>query len=67
VGAALLDLVVEHFRREGASRVVMSTLPRMQAAQRIYQRAGFTRLPERDWAPAPGIDLIAYGLELVPS
>jgi ribosomal protein S18 acetylase RimI-like enzyme len=67
VGAALLDLVVGHFRREGASRVVMSTLPRMQAAQRIYQRAGFTRLPERDWAPAPGIDLIAYGLELDPS
>jgi ribosomal protein S18 acetylase RimI-like enzyme len=64
VGAALLDLVVEHFRREGASRVVMSTLPRMQAAQRIYQRAGFARLPERDWSPAPGIDLIAYGLEL---
>jgi len=64
VGAALLGLVVEHFRRDGSSRVVMSTLPRMQAAQRVYQRAGFTRLPERDWSPAPGIDLIAYGLEL---
>jgi ribosomal protein S18 acetylase RimI-like enzyme len=64
IGAALLGLVVEHFRRDRASRVVMSTLPRMQAAQRIYQRAGFTRLPERDWSPAPGIDLIAYGLDL---
>ena len=64
VGAALLDLVVEHFRSDGASRVVMSTLPRMQAAHRIYERAGFTRLPERDWSPAPGIDLISYGLPL---
>ena len=64
IGAALLGLVVDHFRRDGATRVVMSTLPRMQAAQRIYQRAGFTRLPERDWSPAPGIDLIAYGLDL---
>jgi len=64
IGAALLDLVVEHFRREGDTRVVMSTLPRMQAAQRIYERAGFVRLPERDWSPAPGIDLIAYGLDL---
>ncbi len=64
VGAALLALVVEHFRRDGAVRVVMSTLPRMEAAQRIYQRGGFTRLPERDWSPAPGIDLIAYGHEL---
>jgi len=64
IGAALLDLVVEHFRRDGASRVVMSTLRRMQAAHRIYERAGFVRLPDRDWSPAPGIDLIAYGLEL---
>jgi ribosomal protein S18 acetylase RimI-like enzyme len=64
IGAALLDLVLDHFRREGASRVVMSTLPRMRAAQRIYERAGFVRLPDRDWSPAPGIDLIAYGCEL---
>jgi ribosomal protein S18 acetylase RimI-like enzyme len=64
IGAVLLDLVVDRFRGDGASRVVMSTLPRMRAAHRIYERAGFVRLPERDWSPAPGIDLIAYGLEL---
>jgi ribosomal protein S18 acetylase RimI-like enzyme len=64
IGAGLLDLVVEHFRREGATRVVMSTLPRMQAAHRIYERAGFLRMPERDWSPAEHIDLITYGLEL---
>ena len=39
VGAALLDLVVEHFRREGASRVVMSTLPRMRCGP-AHLRAG---------------------------
>jgi len=64
IGAGLLDLVIEHFRVEGATRVVMSTLPRMQAAQRIYERAGFVRMPERDWSPAEHIDLITYGLEL---
>jgi ribosomal protein S18 acetylase RimI-like enzyme len=64
IGAGLLDLVVEHFRRQGASRVVMSTLPRMHSAHRIYERAGFVRLPERDWSPAEGIDLITYVLEL---
>jgi ribosomal protein S18 acetylase RimI-like enzyme len=64
IGASLLDLVVEHFRGEGASRVVMSTLPRMRSAHRIYERAGFIRLPERDWSPAEGIDLITYALEL---
>jgi ribosomal protein S18 acetylase RimI-like enzyme len=64
IGAALLDLVVEHFRREGASRIVMSTLPRMRSAHRIYEAAGFVRLPERDWSPAEDVHLISYVLEL---
>ena len=64
VGAALLDLVVEHFRSQRASRVVMSTLPTMRTAHRIYERAGFVRLPERDWSPMASVDLIAYTLEL---
>jgi ribosomal protein S18 acetylase RimI-like enzyme len=64
VGAALLDVVVERFRREGASAVVMSTLPRMRAAQRIYERAGFVREPSRDWTPLPGVHLITYLLDL---
>lgn len=64
VGSALLRLVVDRFRGEGASAVVMSTLPRMRAAQRLYQGAGFTRDPERDWSPLPGVDLIAFRLEL---
>jgi ribosomal protein S18 acetylase RimI-like enzyme len=64
VGAALVDLVVDRFRREGASAIVMSTLARMQAAHRIYQRAGFVRDPERDWSPLPGVDLITYRLDL---
>mgnify|MGYP004634202519 FL=1 len=36
----------------------------MTAAQRLYQRLGFTRLPERDWQPAPGIDLLVYAREV---
>ena len=67
IGAALLDLVVDHFRREGDSRVVMSTLPRMRSAHRIYERAGFVRLPERDWSPTDEVHLITYVLELAPS
>jgi ribosomal protein S18 acetylase RimI-like enzyme len=64
VGAALLDVVVAHFRSAGASRVVMSTLPTMRAAHSIYERAGFVRMPERDWSPMADVHLIAYGLEL---
>jgi ribosomal protein S18 acetylase RimI-like enzyme len=36
----------------------------MTAAQRLYERLGFTRLPERDWSPAPGVGLIVYSREL---
>jgi ribosomal protein S18 acetylase RimI-like enzyme len=64
VGAALVGLVVDRFRREGASAVVMSTLARMKAAQHVYRLAGFVRDPERDWSPLPGVDLITYRLDL---
>jgi ribosomal protein S18 acetylase RimI-like enzyme len=43
---------------------VLLTQADMRAAQRLYQRAGFRRLPDRDWSPRPGITLLAYGLPL---
>jgi hypothetical protein len=46
--------------------LVLLTQPEMQAAQHLYRRAGFRRLPERDWSPAPGVVLLAYGLALPP-
>jgi hypothetical protein len=36
----------------------------MTAAHRLYQRLGFTRLPERDWSAAPGVDLMVYARQL---
>jgi ribosomal protein S18 acetylase RimI-like enzyme len=67
VGGALVRLVVDRFRSQGAMAVVMSTLPRMRDAHRIYERAGFLRDPERDWSPMPGIDLVTYRLVLEAS
>ena len=48
----------------GCSAIVLSTLPVMHAAHRLYERLGFVRTPERDWYPAPGVHLITYRLEL---
>jgi hypothetical protein len=59
--------VVDRFRSQGATAVVMSTLPRMRDAHRIYEHAGFLRDPERDWSPMPGIDLVTYRLVLEAS
>ena len=66
VGAALVGLCINRFREVGAPGIVLSTLPAMHAAHRLYERHGFERLPDRDWSPAPGVDLVAYYLDLVP-
>ena len=64
VGAALVDLVVDRFRRDGVRAIVMSTLPVMTSAHRIYEAVGFVRAPELDWSPTDTVHLLGYRLEL---
>jgi ribosomal protein S18 acetylase RimI-like enzyme len=65
VGEALVRHVLDRFREEGASAVVLSTRSTGTApAHRLYQRLGFERCPARDWSPLPGVDLLVYRLEL---
>ncbi|MGK5170603.1 GNAT family N-acetyltransferase [Geodermatophilus sp. CPCC 205761] len=64
VGTLLVTTCLHRARAAGKRRMVLSTGPTMTAAHRLYERLGFTRLPERDWAPVPGIDLMVYALEL---
>jgi ribosomal protein S18 acetylase RimI-like enzyme len=63
VGRALTEFVLDRFRSEGATGMVLSSLPGMGAAHGIYERLGFTRDPALDWHPMPDVDLIAYRLE----
>ncbi|TWD75406.1 putative N-acetyltransferase YhbS [Kribbella amoyensis] len=64
VGTALSEHCVERSRELGLRRVVLSSATYMTTAHRIYERLGFTRLPERDWSPVPGVDLYAFTLDL---
>jgi ribosomal protein S18 acetylase RimI-like enzyme len=64
VGTRLLRTALSWAELAGARRVVLSTLPQMRAAHRLYERTGFRRLPDRDWSPRPGVQLLAYSLEL---
>jgi ribosomal protein S18 acetylase RimI-like enzyme len=64
VGDLLVRTCLDRARAGGKRRVVISTDPRMTAAHRLYQRLGFRRLPERDWSPVPGVDLLVYALDL---
>ena len=64
VGALLVTSCLDRARAAGKRRMVISTDPRMTTAHRLYERIGFTRLQERDWTPAPGVDLLVYALDL---
>ncbi|HET7689413.1 MAG TPA: GNAT family N-acetyltransferase [Nocardioidaceae bacterium] len=64
IGLALTELCLSRSRDLGYAAVVLSSLPAMTAAHRMYERLGFVRLPERDWEPQPSIRLWAYRLTL---
>ncbi len=64
VGEALTRAVLDRAKTLGLARVVLSSLADMRSAHRLYERLGFTRLPERDWRPFPDISLIAYAIDV---
>jgi ribosomal protein S18 acetylase RimI-like enzyme len=61
VGRALVAAVIERAARAGVRHLVLSSQQEMKPAHRLYEEAGFTRLPDRDWEPEPGVRLLAYG------
>jgi ribosomal protein S18 acetylase RimI-like enzyme len=64
VGRQLLLAVMESGAKQGLRRLRLCTRPAMEAAQHLYAAAGFTRTPELDFEPFPGISLRAYELAL---
>ena len=61
---ALVTTVLDRARADGYRGVALSSLDRMQAAHRLYQRFGFTRAPERDWRPNERVLLWVFVLDL---
>lgn len=66
VGRALTRTCLDLARTAGRRRLVLHTGSWMPAAIGLYESLDFVRRPELDFAPAPGIDLIAYSFELEP-
>jgi ribosomal protein S18 acetylase RimI-like enzyme len=67
-GRTLLLAVIEVAEKRGLRRLRLCTQPDMQTAQHLYAAAGFSRTPDLDWSPVPGVILRAYelGLPRVP-
>lgn len=64
VAEALVRRCIERSRELDYDALVMCSMREMQAAHRLYGRLGFRRLPERDWSPVEGVELLGFGLDL---
>jgi ribosomal protein S18 acetylase RimI-like enzyme len=64
VGRVLVEACLERARAAGRTGVAIVTAPSWTDAQRLYERVGFRRAPDRDFEPVPGISLWAYVLTL---
>ncbi|WBC17814.1 GNAT family N-acetyltransferase [Micromonospora sp. WMMA1998] len=64
-GAALARACVARAVELGCTAVVICVRDGMAAgARRLYDRLGFVRLPEKDWSPLPGVELLGLRLAL---
>lgn len=64
VGAALVDWCLAEARATGLREVLLSSVPVMTDAHRLYRSRGFQRRPELDWEPIPDVVLWAFSLTL---
>jgi ribosomal protein S18 acetylase RimI-like enzyme len=64
VAEALVAKCIERSRDLGHEAVVLCSMRQMTTAHRLYDRLGFRRLPDRDWSPVEGVDLLGFILPL---
>ena len=60
VGEALVRACLDRARADGLAGVAISTMDLMTGAHRLYERLGFSRVPEADWSPVNGVCLLAF-------
>jgi len=63
VGRLLVQAIVDLGVEWKVQRLVLHSQPGMTAAHRLYEKAGFVRIPDRDHQ-GPTFSLLAYALEL---
>jgi len=63
IGTALVQACLDRARGDRKREVTLHTAAFMRTAQRIYERAGFRRRPDRDMVDG-GVRFIGYALDL---
>jgi GNAT superfamily N-acetyltransferase len=66
VARRLMEECIQRARAAGSPALTLHTADIMAVAMRLYERIGFTRAPELDIRPAPGILAKGYRLPLTP-
>lgn len=64
IGTALVGACLEQARRDGKREVTLHTVGAMARAQRLYERVGFRRRPDRDLVLEGEFVLLGYALDL---
>ena len=64
IGRALTEECLARARAAGRTAIGLHTTQMMQVARAMYERMGFTRVPEFDFSPVPGFLVMAYRLSL---
>jgi GNAT superfamily N-acetyltransferase len=65
IGAALMNECARRARRAGFATLGLHTTDLMRAAVRMYERLGYVRAPDLDFAPARGLLVKGYRLDLL--
>ena len=60
VARALVQAVEAYAEEHGLVRLVLCVISDNTAAEAVYARMGFQRMPDRDWWPAPDVHLRAW-------
>ena len=64
VGSALVDWCIAEARSTGIAEILLSSLPEMAPAHRLYVSRGFVRRPDLDWSPFQDVTLWGFSLTL---
>ncbi|TNC39181.1 GNAT family N-acetyltransferase [Mumia zhuanghuii] len=64
VASAMVRWCLDRAAEDGLSEVVISSLPEMLPAHKVYARHDFVRRPDLDWSPVPGTELVAFSRRL---